>query len=99
MKKTLLCAAAVAGIVSAGVAMNAEALSSDKEKCYGIAKAGKNDCAAADGSHGCAGHASVDNSPVEWKAVKKGECAEMGGKLASAGDAMMHDDKMMMKKN
>ena len=31
-----------------------------KEKCYGIAKAGKNDCAAANGSHSCAGQAKAE---------------------------------------
>ena len=88
MKKTILCAA-LAGIFSAGVAMNAEAISAEKEKCYGIAKAGKNDCAAADGSHSCAGHATTDNSPVEWKAVPKGECTGMKGTLAPGGDMKM----------
>ena len=51
----------------------------DKEKCYGVAKAGKNDCATS--SHACAGHSKVDNDPVEWKYVPKGECEKMGGML------------------
>jgi uncharacterized membrane protein len=54
----------------------------DKEKCYGVAKAGKNDCATS--SHACAGHGTVDNDPVEWKYVPKGECEKMGGKLTAA---------------
>jgi uncharacterized membrane protein len=53
---------------------------SDKEKCYGVAKAGKNDCGTS--SHACAGQSKVDNDPVEWKYVPKGECEKMGGKLA-----------------
>jgi uncharacterized membrane protein len=49
----------------------------DKEKCYGVAQAGKNDCASA--SHACAGHSKVDADPAEWKYVPKGECEKMGG--------------------
>jgi uncharacterized membrane protein len=55
---------------------------SDKQKCYGVAKAGKNDCATS--SHACAGHAKADNDPVEWKYVPKGECEKMGGTLTAA---------------
>jgi len=53
-----------------------------KEKCFGVAKAGKNDCATS--SHACAGHSKADNDPVEWKYVPKGECEKMGGTLAAA---------------
>jgi uncharacterized membrane protein len=48
-----------------------------KEKCYGVAKAGKNDCASA--AHSCAGQAAKDNDAGEWKYVPKGECEKMGG--------------------
>ena len=41
-----------------------------KDKCYGIAKAGQNDCAA--GKHACAGQSTVDNDPISWKYVAKG---------------------------
>jgi uncharacterized membrane protein len=51
-----------------------------KDKCYGIAKAGKNDCASADGSHSCAGQAKIDNAPSDWKYVAKGTCEQLGGK-------------------
>ncbi len=52
------------------------------EKCYGVAEAGKNDCASLDGKHGCAGQAAVDNDPNEWKYIVKGTCNEAGGKTA-----------------
>jgi uncharacterized membrane protein len=52
-------------------------MASDKDMCYGVAKAGKNDCAA--NGHSCAGHAKADNDPAEWKYVPKGECEKMGG--------------------
>ncbi len=45
----------------------------DMEKCYGISKAGQNDC-AAEGSNSCAGTSKVDFDPHGWKLVKKGTC-------------------------
>ncbi|MFD3266595.1 BufA1 family periplasmic bufferin-type metallophore [Phenylobacterium ferrooxidans] len=52
----------------------------DKEKCYGIAKAGQNDCADSAGVHSCAGQAKKDKDPNEWKYVAKGTCEKEGGK-------------------
>lgn len=49
------------------------------EKCYGIAKKGKNDCAHALGKHGCAGQAAEDNDPCEYQAVRKSVCEENQG--------------------
>lgn len=49
------------------------------EKCAGIAKAGKNDCGALDGSHGCAGQAKMDNSANEWVYVPEGSCEKIVG--------------------
>ncbi|HYD80804.1 MAG TPA: DUF2282 domain-containing protein [Paucimonas sp.] len=54
-----------------------------KEKCYGVAKAGQNDCAAANGAHSCAGQSKKDNDPNTWKYVAKGTCEKMGGKLSA----------------
>jgi len=55
-----------------------------KEKCYGIAKAGKNDCGTASSS--CAGTSKTDNDPNAWKNVDKGTCEKMGGKLVAMKD-------------
>jgi uncharacterized membrane protein len=49
------------------------------EKCYGIAKAGQNDCGTS--KHACATLARIDNDPEEWKMVPKGTCEKLGGKL------------------
>lgn len=70
---------ALAAVVSAGLALAAgQALAKqDMEKCYGIAKAGKNDCGTK--VHGCAGQSKVDNDPTEWVFVAKGTCAKLGG--------------------
>lgn len=89
MNKALL-ATAVAGIVGASIALSTAAIAQDKpakEKCFGVAKAGQNDCASADGSHSCAGHATADDSANEWKYVDAGTCADMGGSTTPGGDA------------
>ena len=70
---------AIAGLVALGLAQQAQAQDSpDKEKCYGIAKAGQNDCGTA--THSCAGKAKKDNAPDDWKYVPKGTCEKAGGK-------------------
>lgn len=43
------------------------------EKCYGVALAGKNDCAAGAGTT-CAGTSKVDYQPNAWKNVPAGTC-------------------------
>ena len=50
-----------------------------KEKCYGIAEAGQNDCGNLAGTHSCAGKAKTDNDIGEWKLVAKGTCKTLGG--------------------
>jgi uncharacterized membrane protein len=50
----------------------------DVEKCYGIAKAGKNDCAGA--AHACSGQSKgKDGAPTEWLSVPKGTCERIVG--------------------
>ena len=56
-----------------------------KEQCFGIAKAGKNDCSTAKTPHSCAGLAKADNDPNEFVYVKTGTCIKMGGKLKPSG--------------
>jgi uncharacterized membrane protein len=77
--KNVALAAAVGSLLSMSAATTALAgeQAADKEKCYGVAMAGKNDCAA--NGHSCAGHSKVDKDPSEWKYVPKGECEKMGG--------------------
>ncbi len=47
------------------------------EKCYGIAKAAKNDCAA--GAHSCAGQATKDMDKTSFVYLPKGACAKIAG--------------------
>jgi len=79
MKTQALVSSALAAALSLGVVAQAQA-AGDKEKCYGIAKAGQNDCANASGSHACAGQSKADNGADEWKYVAKGTCEKEGGK-------------------
>ncbi|MDE1901275.1 MAG: DUF2282 domain-containing protein [Alphaproteobacteria bacterium] len=81
--KAALCAALV-GILATGAASQAHAdnaMMAGKEKCYGIAKAGKNDCKSMSGSHSCQGQATRDNDPGDFKVVDAGQCKDMGGSL------------------
>ena len=55
-----------------------------QEKCFGIAKAGQNDCASAANTHSCAGQAKADNDANDWRYVAKGTCAKLGGSLTPA---------------
>jgi uncharacterized membrane protein len=48
----------------------------EMEKCYGVALAGKNDCAAGPGTT-CAGTSKVDYQANAWKYVAKGSCTTM----------------------
>ncbi len=58
---------------------NAQTAKPAVEKCYGISKAGENSCAAANGSHGCAGQSKVTFSGQDFKEVPAGTCATMKG--------------------
>jgi uncharacterized membrane protein len=83
MKTTnLVISTAIGGLLALGAAGVQAADAPAKEKCYGVAMAGQNDCAA--NGHSCQGQAKADKDPTEWKYVEKGKCAEMGGS-ATAG--------------
>ena len=83
MKSTVIISSAIAGLFAIAAAGSAMAdVKADQEKCLGVAKAGKNDC--ANGKHSCAGQGKADNDLMEWKAVAKGTCEKMGGKIAAA---------------
>ena len=79
--------AAILALATAQAHAQAQAQDSQapKEKCYGISKAGQNDCGTA--RHSCAGKAAKDNATDEWKYVPKGTCEKMGGKTSSSGGA------------
>jgi uncharacterized membrane protein len=73
--------AAVASLLAIGVATAATghdpAPAAGTEKCYGVAKAGQNDCGTS--KHACAGMSKADRDPLDWKMVAKGTCEKLGG--------------------
>jgi uncharacterized membrane protein len=75
--KSILMSTAIGTLLAFGAATVQAADEAAKDKCYGIAKAGENGCAA--NGHSCQGQAKTDNDPAEWKYVAKGECESMGG--------------------
>lgn len=77
---SLLTTAAFATLAAAPAA--AEDAKPATERCYGVAKAGKNDCGTA--SHGCANQAAKDSLPTEWVKVPAGLCAKLAGGTTTA---------------
>jgi len=72
--KSLALAGAVAAACSVSFVTAVSA--QEKEKCFGIAMAGQNDCAAGAGTT-CAGTSKVDYQGNAWKYEAKGTCATM----------------------
>lgn len=84
--KKMIASGVVAGAVAMAatglVADDADAAPKSKEKCYGVVKAGHNDCGNASGTHSCMGQAKVDGDGGEWIALPKGICERIvGGSL------------------
>ena len=82
-RRKMIVNSAIAGVLAvglAGVSQNAVAGKKDMEKCYGIVKAGQNDCQTSNSA--CAGTAEVDNKPTAFIALPKGTCEKIvGGSL------------------
>ena len=76
MKHQAVLQAALACVLAAGAVSHAQAADPNKEKCFGVALKGKNDCAAGPGTT-CAGTSKVDYQGNSWKLVPKGTCTTM----------------------
>lgn len=85
--KTLLASSLLGALALAAVATQASAgpvaQPAGSEKCYGVAKASKNDCAA--GAHSCAGTATRDQDKASFVYLPKGACAKLVGGSTTAG--------------
>ena len=80
MHKVCIAASILAAIAGAGITHQLKASSPpDVEKCYGVAKAGKNDCASKDASNSCAGLSLRDDDTSQWVYVPKGLCERLTG--------------------
>lgn len=78
----LFIAAALGAALSQSAAAAADA--GEKEKCFGIALKGKNDCAAGAGTS-CAGTSRVDFQGDAWRYVPKGTCEKTPSPSSSTG--------------
>jgi len=74
MKNAVLVASTLVAAISLATMATAQAAD---EKCYGVAKAGKNDCQTA--THSCAGTAAKDAQGDSWIYVPAGTCAKING--------------------
>jgi uncharacterized membrane protein len=89
MDTRYLIASALAAAIAAPPALSAQApvpppTGFKTEKCYGIAKAGKNDCAAT-GNNSCGGTSKIDGDKKAWIYVPAGYCERIvGGSLKAA---------------
>ncbi len=73
---------AMGGLLALSLAGTASATDKPKvemEKCFGIAKAGMNDCSSNKSAHSCAGQATKNNDPMDFVAVPKGTCDKIAG--------------------
>lgn len=89
MSHRLIASSALASVLALGLVQQASAADAAKEKCFGIAKAGQNDCANLSGTHSCAGQNKMDMGADEWKYVAAGTCKQLGGKSMDEVKAMM----------
>ncbi len=72
------CALATA-LASLGAAAHEAGEVKGQERCFGVVKAGENDCANLAGTHDCAGQAATDRDPGDWKYVPRGSCRKLKG--------------------
>ena len=82
MKSSYIIASALAAAIVTPVALSAQkqapAPTLKAEKCYGIAKAGKNECAST-GNNSCGGSSKVNSDPKAWIYVPAGYCDRIVG--------------------
>lgn len=78
------------GIVAAAAPSQAGGMG-NMEKCFGVAKAGQNDCGGLSGLHSCKGSATTSYDPGDFKAVPTGTCTKMGGLTMQQAKEMLKD--------
>lgn len=88
--RSLLPAAALAAALASALAMTAmpahagDQAKASTEKCFGVALAGKNDCAAGAGTS-CAGTSKTDSQANAWKYVPAGTCLKTASTTSPTG--------------
>jgi uncharacterized membrane protein len=98
MNQKHLVGTAVAGLFALGM-VSGTAIAQDKgqEKCWGVAKAGQNDCGSNKTAHSCAGQSKMNYDPNDFKVVKAGTCVQMGGSMTQGEPGKLAKEKMMKK--
>jgi uncharacterized membrane protein len=92
---TQVTAAALALAVGSALSLaqhTAHAQPADKEKCFGVALKGKNDCAAGPGTT-CAGSSTRDYQGNAWKLVPKGTCEQTASASSPTGKGQLKEFK------
>ena len=89
MNHRLIVSSALASALALGLAGPVAAQEKGKEKCFGVAKAGQNDCANLSGSHSCAGQTKDNMNPADWRYVAKGTCKDMKGMTEAEAKATL----------
>ena len=88
-----LALAAAGSVLAAGSApASAAEKGAAKERCFGIAMAGKNDCAAGPGTT-CAGTSKSDHQANAWKYVPAGTCTKTASKTSPTGFGQLAEFK------
>jgi len=98
MNKSIALRSAIAGLIALGMSGGGHLAAADEamkmmgpakmpkgaEKCFGIAKAGMNDCAGKNAPHACAGQASEDRASHDFVYVPSGTCQKIAGGSTTA---------------
>jgi len=96
MNKTLTAASLAlalgAAMTVAATPVAAAEMMADKEKCFGVAMKGKNDCKAGAGTT-CAGTSKIDHQGNAWSLVPKGSCEKTASKTSSTGYGQLAEFK------
>ncbi len=94
MNKTLTAASLALALGAALTVASAPAAaqSADKEKCFGVALKGKNDCKAGAGTT-CAGTSKIDYQGNSWSLVPKGSCEKTASPTSPTGFGQLKEFK------
>lgn len=85
--KTAAASLLALGVLAATPASRAASM----EKCFGVAKAGQNDCAGISGLHSCKGQSTVSYDPGDFRVEATGTCQKMGGLNMEQAKALLKD--------
>jgi uncharacterized membrane protein len=83
-RRNVLLTTAISSLIALGASAGISAAEPPAmEKCYGITKAGKNDCQTAKSA--CAGTSKTDGQKDAWVYIPKGTCEKIVGASLQAG--------------